>query len=126
MARPSKLTQEQCDRIRMLKDEGDSAPDLAKRFKISESSLYKILNGSYTAAPAGSLPPLVETEDMGSTPSLFNKPRPLAPKGTGQMDPQVTSRVRHAAAAGGTIDEVTLAAAELIVARARYERSLHR
>lgn len=120
MARPSKLTQEQCTRIRMLRDEGATGPELAKRFKISESSLYKILNGSYTAArsDSGSLPPLVETENMGSTPSLFYK----TPSG----DQQMASRVRKAADAGGkVVDEVTLAAAELIVAQARYARALN-
>ena len=88
--------------------------------------MYKILNGSYIAAPAGSLPPLAETEDRGSTPSLFTKSRTSAVSGKGQQDPHAASRVRQAAAAGGAIDKVTLAAAELIVARARYERSLHR
>lgn len=101
----------------MLKDEGASAPKLAKRFKLSESSVYKILNGSYTAAPGSELPPLIESEDKGSTPSIFAK----APQ-----EQQLSSRVRKAAGAGGDVDEVTLAAAELIVAQARYQRSLHR
>lgn len=115
MARPSKLTQEQCERIRMLKEEGESAPKLAKRFKISESSLYKILNGSYTAAPSDerTLPPVAPAEDYGATPSMFG--------GGNQKDSPVTSRVIKAAdASQQPIDEVTLAAAELIVAQARY------
>lgn len=120
MARPSKLSQEQCDRIRMLKnEEGISAPKLAKRFKISESSLYKILNGSYVvgAAGTGALPPVVEAVDQGATPSIFNKAR--AP----MVEQDVASRVIKAADATSRqnpIDEVTLAAAELIVAQARY------
>ncbi|MEO7082188.1 MAG: helix-turn-helix domain-containing protein [Flavobacteriales bacterium] len=124
MARPSKLTQDQCERIRMLRKEGEPAPKLAKRFKISESSLYKILNGSYTAAPAGpdGLPPAVGTEDMGSTPSIFAK----AGKNNTSQDSELSSRVRKAAAAGGAIDEITLAAAELIVAQAHYQRALNR
>jgi hypothetical protein len=126
MARPSKLTQDQCERIRMLKNEGASAPQLAKRFRISESSLYKILNNSYTAAPAGSLPSLVEREDLGPTLSIFTKSQSSASKVTSQLDQQIASRVRQAAEAGGRIDEITLAAAELIVARARYQRSLDR
>ncbi|WP_199097279.1 helix-turn-helix domain-containing protein [Dyella sp. ASV21] len=121
MARPSKLTQEQCERIRMLKDEGITAQKLAKRFKISESSLYKILNGSYQAAPAGtsSSLPLPTKEDMGATPSLFSKPRGAEPN---PQDRQIASRVIRAADASTQepIDEVTLAAAELIVAQARY------
>jgi hypothetical protein len=114
MARPSKLSQEQCERIRMLRDEGVSPPQLAKRFKVSESSMYKILNGTYVAAPSSgaALPPAVQPENMGSTPSLFRK---------AEADEQVTTRVIKAAESQRQpVDEVTLAAAELIVAQARY------
>lgn len=113
MARPSKLTEGQCNRIRMLKDEGVSAPILAKRFKLSESSVYKVLNGSYAASPGSDneLPPAVEQEDHGSTPSRFNK----------SEDSQLSSRVIKAAdGSRQPVGEVTLAAAELIVAQARY------
>lgn len=123
MARPSKLSQEQCERIRMLRDEGVTAPKLAKRFKISESSLYKILNGSYIAAPAGegATPPLPTKEDMGSTASLFTRPRADAVN-VEPGDRVIANRVIKAAddSRPATIDEVTLAAAELIVAQARY------
>lgn len=120
MARPSKLSQEQCERIRMLRDEGVTAPKLAKRFKISESSLYKILNGTYVmgAASESTLPPVVAPEEMGSTPSIFNKHR--------SAEQDVASRVIKAADATirqRPIDEVTLAAAELIVAQANYLRA---
>lgn len=108
MARPSKLSQAQCDRIRMLKTEGAAAPELAKRFKLSESSIYKILNGSYTAAPPGKerMPPTVPVEDRGSTPSLFDTSKPSGRKGANSNDQQVESRVRDAAGANRQSVEV--------------------
>lgn len=118
MARPSKLSQEQCERIRMLRDEGVTAPQLAKRFKLSESSVYKILNGTYVAGPptSAALPPQVEPKEKGATPSIFTKQ-------TENQDP-VNARVIKAADASREqpIDEIALAAAELIVAQARYQQ----
>lgn len=114
MARPSKLSVEQCERIKMLKNEGISAPKLAKRFHLSESSVYKILNGTYVAGETGTLPPLADPIDTGSTESLFNK---------NKTQEDISNRVIKAATAGRhvPVDEVTLAAAELIIAQARYE-----
>lgn len=125
MARPSKLTDVQCDRIRMLRSEGISPPELAKRFKISESSLYKILNGSYVMGAAKHpLPPAVGVEEnQGATPSLFHRMRA---SGAPELDREIASRVIKAVDSsrhGDPIDDVTLAAAELIVARAHYERA---
>lgn len=125
MARPSKLSEAQCDRIRMLKAEGVSAPQLAKRFKISESSLYKILNGSYVAAADGKagtqLEQVGDPANQGATPSLFKGARASA---TPELD--VSRRViagAESASRGLPIDEATLAAAELIVAQAKYLRA---
>jgi hypothetical protein len=128
MARPSKLSPAQCERIQMLKAEGVAAPQLAKRFKISESSIYKILNGSYVAGEQteAALPPIVGSESRGATPSLFTKARESDSDEMAHGDQQVSSRVNRAADAASrdaTIDETTLAAAELIIAQARYLRS---
>lgn len=45
----AKLSQEQADTIRAMRDMGSSVKSLMLRFKMSESSIYRILNGkTYT------------------------------------------------------------------------------
>lgn len=123
MARPSKLTETQCETIRYFYKSDIKAPELAKLFEISESSVYKILNGSYVAAPTQErtvLPPGKGQETGG-----FSKTN-----GGSQVTPEdclAAVRVLRAAEAnvGEPVDEITLAAAELILAQARYERALN-
>ena len=137
MARPSKLTAAQCEKARTLRAEGIPVPKLAKRFKVSESSMYKVMDGSYVARtdksanPADDTTPapalsLVREPVPGATPSIFKHPMRRrsdhpAPK---HLHPTMAQLKRAAELDGGEIDELTLAAAELIVAKANYARTL--
>ena len=140
MARPSKLTVTQCDRIRALKTDPENpvpAPTLAKRFKVSESSIYKVLDGSYVARAddgnrkqptqvATRVPPCRPT---GATPSIFRpqlnhsmrRHTDIAP-----VDHHTLAELLEnvAKADTGPVDELTLAAAELVIARAKLSRML--
>lgn len=138
MARPSKLTVSQCELIRRLRADGLSALDLSRRFKVSESSLYKVLDGSYTAraddapqirAPKASslfqpeqTAPAQPVPDAAPLQSLFS-----GDQGAPRLRPTQLNRLLVEAAQtdlSGPVDEVTLAAAELVVARAKLNQAL--
>ena len=111
MARPSKLTTSQCEKARELRQNYPkrwTVAKLAKRFNVSESSMYKVFDGSYIARE--DTPKIQEVKPLrphGVTPSIFK---------------------RHAAndrdIAMEDVDELTLRAAQLIVARSRFARAL--
>lgn len=131
MARPSKLTAAQCEKARTLRAEGVTIPKLAKKFKVSESSMYKVMDGTYTArkeaaAPVAEVfvPKTPCTPVTGVTPSVFNGPR--IRRITSNLHPTMAKLMRRQAEASidEEIDEVTLAAAELIIAKAYYARAL--
>lgn len=141
MARPSKLTPAQCEKARKLRADGVSVPILAKKFKVSESSMYKVMDGSYAAVPKtqaiNEAPAAVAVEIPlavgrvpvpGSTPSIFrdqNLRRRSTDHPSAQLHPTMAQLLRTAEQAIGTeIDDLTLAAAELIVAKAHYTRAL--
>lgn len=137
MARPSKLTTSQCDRIRALKTDPINpvpAPQLAKKFHVSESSIYKVLDGSYVARADGNkkaaTPPTVEPlRPMGAMPSIFRAPaaHPMRRASDHEhADHQTLASLLESAAKAdaGPVDELTLAAAELVIARAKLCRML--
>ena len=81
-----------------------SVPKLAKHFGVSESSMYKVFDGTYVARQdAPKIPVVSPLRPHGTTPSLFKR-RPA----------------NDDIANLGDIDELTLAAAQLIVARSRF------
>ena len=153
MARPSKLTTVQCARIRALKNDPINpvpASQLAKRFKVSESSIYKVLDGSYVArevaadkikAPtvhqascgtATSIPEVTPVRPAGAMPSIFQGSSTPRRRSTDRVPGDQGRRslaeiLENAAKADVTaeVDELTLAAAELIVARAKFNQALH-
>jgi Helix-turn-helix domain of resolvase. len=49
MARPSKLTDAKCALVHTKYDAGVPVPKIAKLMRVSESSIYKVLDGSYKA-----------------------------------------------------------------------------
>lgn len=115
MARPSKLTINQCEQARQLRPRTTVAK-LAKRFRVSESSMYKVLDGTYAArknVPA-TIPNLVAKPVHGSTPSVF--------KGASTVRADLVRTAQQNM--GEEIDDITLAAAELIVAKAHYARAI--
>lgn len=125
MARTAILTQSQCRKIVKLKESGARAVNLAKAYNVSESSLYKVLDGSYKARmdkqPAKQLPVVPVDKPEGITPSLFEREAPRAPS----LSTAVNRVLEKACQIDDvTLDDVTVAAAELIVAKARLERAL--
>ncbi len=152
MARPSKLTTVQCARIRALKNDPINpvpASQLAKRFKVSESSIYKVLDGSYVARPvnekakaptvhqpncgtAATIPEVAPVRPIGAMPSIFQGSSTPRRRATDRVPGDQGRRslaeiLENAAKADVTaeVDELTLAAAELIVARAKFNQALH-
>jgi hypothetical protein len=112
MARPSKLTTLQCEKARTMRKNYPkrwSVPKLAKHFGVSESSMYKVFDGTYVArqVPA-TIPSVQPLRPHGSTPSIFHR-RP--------SNDDIANL--------GEIDELTLAAAQLIVARSKFARVVH-
>ena len=112
MARPSKLTHSQCEKARELRQNYPkrwTVAKLAKRFNVSESSMYKVFDGSYIArADAPQIPEVKPLRPRGITPSIFRR------QAVNDTDIDL-----------GDVDELTLAAAQLIVARSRFARALH-
>lgn len=114
MARIAKLTSTQCAHARNLRSEKHiPVIRLANKFKVSESSMYKVLDGSYQARRdnrqrklAAAVKPRDTNTLVTPTPNLF----PDLP----------------ATAALGTEvgDDVLLEAARLIVARSRFANLL--
>jgi hypothetical protein len=150
MARPSKLSATQCARIRALKTDPTnpvSAPALAKRFKVSESSIYKVLDGTYVArgdeavlpkvaipssiANCGTelqVPTVPAAKPEGAMPSIFHNGDKETPRRRlSDLTPNLAEMLERAAKASfqEPVDEVTLAAAELVIARAKLNRALH-
>ena len=111
MGRPSKLSVSQCEAARSLHiKQAMPVTKLARKFKVSESSMYKVMDGSYHAhkeprrLAAGNSAKHTSNTMPPITKNLFPD---LAPTGTVQMD-----------------DDVVLEAARLIVARSRFARML--
>lgn len=114
MARPSKLTTTQCETARSLHAADTkrwNATRLAKRFKVSESSMYNVLNGSYTAraVQSNNLPVVRPLRPNQPQPSIFQAGNPMPDIDLSNL---------------GEVDELTLAAAHLIVSRSRFAAAL--
>lgn len=125
MARPSKLTVAQCGRICALKNNPEhpvSVPKLAKRFKVSESSVYKVLDGTYIARPDVPVPQVPRKVPSTPTPSIFTN----ASASRRKEDNDLAQILEQAAKCGfdEPIDDLTLAAAELVMARSRFTKAL--
>lgn len=122
MARPSKLSISQCEQFRTLRNSNRAKwtmERLTKKFGISESSGYKVMDGTYTARPddvkvTAKAPPRFGDRPLGATPSLFHPER----RHNGVALPQL-SQLR-----GEEIDNLTLMAAQLIVARSNFAQAL--
>lgn len=130
MARKALLTHSQCARVRALYDAGSRAVELAKKFGVSESSLYKVLDGSYRSRPdeprrmaaAQSLPVIAPDKPMGITPSLFGD---TARSLNQDLHPTMAQMIEKARQIDDVeLDDLTIAAAELVVAKARLNRVL--
>lgn len=112
MGRPSKLSENQCNTARALHTKQHvPVSKLARKFKVSESSMYKVMDGSYQARkemrrpPAGSSTKHVSNIMPPITKNLFPD---LAPSSAPMM----------------LDDDVVLQAACLIVSRSRFARML--
>lgn len=112
MGRPSKLSENQCNTARALRIEQHvPVSKLARKFKVSESSMYKVMDGSYQARKevrrpqAGSPTKHVSNTMPPITKNLFPD---LAPSNAPTM----------------LDDDVVLQAACLIVSRSRFARML--
>lgn len=98
MSRPSKLSANQC--VAAIKLRGSNpkrwtVSKVAKKYDVSEASMYKVLNGTYTPRQTTS-----KNTQVG-TPSLFNKD-------IGMNAP----------------DDVLLAAAQVIISRSKFANML--
>lgn len=127
MARTAILTASQCREAQALKAQGARAIDLAKQFGVSESSIYKVLDGSYRARrderrKAAPLPVVQPTRPMGITPSLFASTAHALNQELHPLARQMLEKAQHIEDA--ELDDVTVAAAELVVAKARLNRIL--
>lgn len=130
MARQSLLTISQCEKIRAERKAGVPAVKLAKRYKVSESSLYKVLDGSYVARPDATKPAVVAAApvvaavpEQRRTQSIFESGQPRAQHTN--LHPVLAQLMDKAQEIDDVeIDDVTLAAAELVVAKARLDRAL--
>jgi hypothetical protein len=110
MSRPSKLTVTDCSKVRTLRDRDVPVTDLAKKFHVSTSSIYKVLDGSYVARP---------TDKPAAAPKKLTSSM--------RMDRPITPNVFDGSSEIVEVampDEVTLRAAELIVARSRFAEAL--
>lgn len=145
MSRPALLSETDCQRVVTLRTRRHrplSVPTLSKRFKVSESSIYKVLDGTYKARPkekvyskkCGTRAPVIQEEfprvpaevPNTPTPSIFTNPRPEQPLPSPQSAGELSAWLAQAAKADLhlPVDDVTLAAAELVVAKARFSRAL--
>lgn len=141
MARPSKLTEAQCARIRELKTREVnpiSAVNLAKMFKVSESSIYKVLDNTYVARSTDSAPAVATTsvapiKPLGAMPSIFDSGDRSQPRRRASdheaLQPRsgaIAELLDRAAKADfdQPVDELTLAAARLVVAKAQFNKAL--
>lgn len=127
MARKAILSETQCKRVRTLYENGSRAIELAKRFGVSESSLYKVLDGSYHARPNGQpvqepLPVVAPDKPDGITPSLFDSTTRAVNQETQAIVKRMLEKARQIDDV--ELDDLTVAAAELIVAKARLNRVL--
>lgn len=112
MARPSKLTVAQCTKARELHTTAHiPVPRLAKRFKVSESSMYKVLDGSYHAREG------VSQRSAGSSQSKRHRSNQM-PAMTPNLFPDVPALGTQAG------DDILVEAARLIVARSRFASML--
>lgn len=105
MPRSCKLNTAQCQDIISKRQKGIPVPRLARRHKVSQASIYKVLGGSYSTCKQ--LPQFKPVE--GSTPSMF------------KQDPSMLAML-NLAAQMDDVDSIILAAAQLIVAKANYQR----
>lgn len=133
MARPSKLTDAQCAQARVLREQGISVPTLAKKFKVSESSMYKVMDGTYVARLTKKAAPELslqrEPAPAGATPSMFKGGHPMrraTDKPHVNLHPTMAQLLRKAARDEVEVDETILAAAELVIAKANYARTMSR
>lgn len=130
MPRPSKLTDAQCAQIRALKNHEDSpirVPVLAKQFGVSESSIYKVLDGTYVARKYFQKTRNIVHTDAHTIPSVPYKDIPQGPMPSIFRDKHgVGDMVNQAAKQDFDVplDEATIAAAELVLARARLIKAL--
>lgn len=102
MSRPAKLSPTQC--VAAIKLRGSNpkrwtVTKVAKKYKVSEASMYKVLNGSYVARKPGDID-VTKNINLG-TPSIFGE--------NAQINPP---------------DDVLLAAAQVIVSRSKFANML--
>ena len=109
MARISKLNEAQCAKIQTLRTEQHiPVPRLARRFKVSESSLYKVLDGTYHARPTSVHRARRNAARVRTAPASAAKPKELF------------ADIPTTGFGGGVSDDVVLEAARLIVARSNF------
>lgn len=128
MARTALLTAAQCTQVRTLYEGGARAVDLAKDFGVSESSLYKVLDGTYKArveeptAKQATLPTVAVRKPEGITPSLFASTAQALGQDPHPIVRELIEKAQHIDTI--ELDELTIAAAQLIMAKARLNRAL--
>lgn len=109
MARTAKLNATQCARIQELRSEQHvPVPRLARRYKVSESSLYKVLDGTYQARPVSM------QRNVRNAARARTKPAPAA------LPKDLFADIPTKGFGGGVSDDVVLEAARLIVARSNF------
>ncbi|MGV8863251.1 MAG: hypothetical protein ACOH2T_19055 [Pseudomonas sp.] len=113
MSRPAKLNVIQASQLQDLHlIQEIPVAKLAKRFKVSESTAYKVVNGTYQALQARKQKqkPELSLVPFRPTPSLFHEDK-------NQVLQAATLETHQ------EVDALTLAAAELIVARANFNKA---
>lgn len=110
MPRPAKLTVSQCNSARALRNERHvPVPRLAKKFKVSESSMYKVLDGSYMARKeVGRRHAGTSTRRKAPDTNIIKTPN---------IFPDIPANQALGTMAG---DDAVLQAAMLIVSRSRF------
>lgn len=124
MARKSLLTNSQCEQIRALRKQGVPVSKLYRAYGVSESSMYKVLDGSYVARADDNrqaIPTVVVAKPVGATPSLFESGAAHM-RTTHPLLQAMLDKAQHIDEV--EIDEVTLAAAKLVCAKAELTKAL--
>jgi len=67
MSRDKKMTTEECQKILALKKDGVKVTDIARRYNITSSTVYNILNGRHATQIAESLEHVVTEEEIQQT-----------------------------------------------------------
>lgn len=118
MARPSLLTDAQCAKAREMRTANPkrwSAIKLAKHFGVSESSMYTVLNGTYTARHAAKKAaiaqvalPVAVAPALPPTQSLFHREQRVEELDFANL---------------GEPSDLEVAAAQLVLAKSRFLRA---